>query len=142
MIEAGIRGVLERTVEEKHTAKTVGSGELEVLATPVMIAWMEETAWKSLRDYLDPGWSTVGSRIEISHLSPTPVGMKVRCETEVTLVDRRRVVFRVEVFDAAGKIGEGIHERFAVQADRFLQKAGEKAAAPVGKDAAGPGEKR
>ena len=126
MIEAGIRGVLERTVEEKHTAKTVGSGELEVLATPVMIAWMEETAWKSLRDYLEPGWSTVGSRIEISHLSPTPVGMKVRCETELTEIDRRKLTFSVVVYDEAGVAARGTHCRFIVDNEKFLARAEKK----------------
>lgn len=128
MISTGIRGTGKWTVTEEMTAKNLGSGEMEVLGTPALISWVEATAWKSLRDYLEPGWTTVGTKLEISHLSPTPVGMNVRCETEVIQVDRRRVVFRAEVFDEAGKVGEGIHERFMVQKETFLRKAMEKAA--------------
>ena len=104
----------------------MGSGELEVFATPAMISLIEETAWRSVSALLEPGEGTVGTRIEISHTSATPVGIRITCETEVDVVDRRRIVFDVRVFDEFGKIGEGTHERFIVRNDRFLQKAGEK----------------
>ena len=126
MVQTGTKGHLEITVTQDKTAKAMGSGELEVFATPAMISLIEETAWRSVSDLLEPGEGTVGTRISISHVSATPVGIRITCETEVTVVDRRRIVFDVRVFDEFGKIGEGTHERFIVQNDRFLQKAGEK----------------
>ena len=126
MIQTGTKGHLEITVTQDKTAKTMGSGELEVFATPAMISLIEETAWRSVSDLLEPGEGTVGTRIEISHISATPVGIRITCETEVAVADRRRIVFDVRVFDEFGKIGEGTHERYIVQNDRFLQKAGEK----------------
>ena len=126
MIQTGTKGHLEITVTQDKTAKAMGSGELEVFATPAMISLIEETAWRSVSALLEPGEGTVGTRIEISHTSATPVGIRITCETEVDVVDRRRIVFDVRVFDEFGKIGEGTHERFIVRNDRFLQKAGEK----------------
>ena len=126
MIQTGIKGHLEITVTQDKTAKAMGSGELEVFATPAMISLIEETAWRSVSGLLESGEGTVGTRIEISHTSATPVGIRITCETEVDVVDRRRIVFDVRVFDEFGKIGEGTHERFIVRNDRFLQKADEK----------------
>ena len=126
MIQTGTKGHLEITVTQDKTAKTMGSGELEVFATPAMISLIEETAWRSVSGLLESGEGTVGTRISISHTSATPVGIRITCETEVSVVDRRRIVFDVRVFDEFGKIGEGTHERFIVQNDRFLQKADEK----------------
>jgi len=128
MLQTGLKGKSEITVTEDKTARAMGSGELDVLATPAMIALIEETAWRSLAPHLAPGESTVGTKLEISHLAATPVGMTVSCETEVIEVDRRRIVLRAEVFDACGKIGEGLHERFLVQSERFLARAREKLA--------------
>ena len=126
MLKTGIRGTMEIVVTDNLTAKSVGSGELNVYATPAMIALTEETAWKSVARELDPGQGTVGTRLDISHLSATPVGMKVRCETELIEIDRRKLVFRVNVFDEAGKIGEGTHERFIVENEKFQSKADAK----------------
>ena len=123
MLEAGIRGRLEKTVTEEMTARAMGSGELEVLATPALIALVEETAWKSAAEYLEPGWGTVGTKIDIDHISATPVGMKIWCETEIVQVDRRRAVFHAAAYDERGKIGEGTHERFAVQNESFMSRA-------------------
>lgn len=126
MLQAGIKGRSEIIVTEEKTARVMGSGELDVFATPAMIALIEETAWRSLSEHLAPGEGTVGTRLEVSHISATPVGLAVTCETEVTLVDRRRIVFQVVVYDERGKIGEGTHERFVVQNEKFLRKAEEK----------------
>ena len=134
MITEGIKGLREITVSERETARALGSGELDVLGTPALLAGIEETAWRSISGFLEEGTTTVGTRIEMNHLSATPVGMKVRFETEVTLVDRRRIVFRAEAYDASGKIAEGSHERFVVQAEKFQRKAEEK------KEAAGSGD--
>ena len=92
-----------------------------------MIALAEETALKSVADRLEPGQGTVGTRVDIAHLAATPLGMKVRCETELTEIDRRRLTFSVQVFDEVEKVGEGRHERFIIDNEKFLGKAGAKA---------------
>ena len=123
MLEIGIKGSGEAVVTEALTAKAMGSGELPVYATPAMAALIEETAWKSVAPALEPGQGTVGTKLDISHLAATPLGRKVRCETELIEIDRRRLVFSAAVFDEAGKIGEGAHERFIVDNGKFLAKA-------------------
>ena len=123
MLEIGIRGSGETVVTEALTAKAMGSGELPVYATPAMLVLVEETAWKSVAPELEPGQGTVGTKLSFSHLAATPVGRRVRCETRLTEIDRRRLVFSAEVCDEAGKIGEGTHERFIVDNERFLAKA-------------------
>ena len=130
MLQAGIKGKKVIIVTEDKSARVMGSGELDVFATPAMIALIEETAWRSVSEHLATGEGTVGTKLDLSHISATPIGMQVSCETEVTLVDRRRIVFRVKVFDECGKIGEGTHERFVVQNEKFMRKAAEKLGAP------------
>ena len=125
-METGICGVQTIAVAEQQTAKHLGSGELAVFATPCMIALMENTAYKSVQPYLEPGQGTVGTLLNVKHLAATPVGMEVRCETKLIEVDRKRLVFEVKAFDACGLIGEGVHERFIVDNQRFMQKAGSK----------------
>ncbi len=126
MISTGITGEQELIVTSEYTARSMGSGELEVLATPALAALIEKTAWMSIADCLEEGESTVGTLITLNHTSATPAGMKVSCRTEVTEVDRRRVVFRFEAFDEAGKIADGIHERFVIKSGRFMEKAASK----------------
>ena len=133
MLECGIKGSLEWTVTKERCAGAVGSGELDVFATPAMIAMIEETAWKSVAPYLAPGESTVGTALDVRHVAATPVGLQVRCETELTLVDRRRLVFRVCVSDPFGVVGEGTHERFVIQYEKFLKKVDEKRAGTKGR---------
>ena len=128
MIETGIKGRQETIVTEENSAKAVGSGTLLVFATPAMIALIEETAWKSVASFLEEGEGTVGTKLDVAHISATPVGMKVWCETELTEVDRRRLVFTVAVYDEKGKIGEGTHERFVISNERFMEKANAKKA--------------
>lgn len=126
MLEPGIKGTKTVTVNEDNTAKTMGSGTLDVFATPALIALMEETCWRSVADKLDEGCGTVGTRLEVSHTAPTPVGMEVTCESTLTEVDGRRLVFEVTVRDAKGVVGEGRHERFVIQNDKFQAKANAK----------------
>ena len=125
-MEIGIKITLEITVTDNLTAAAVGSGTLNVYATPAMIALIEETAWKSVAPYLEEGQSTVGTRLDVSHVAPTPLGMTVRCETELTEVDGRRLVFAVNVYDEAGLIGKGTHERFIIMSEKFQAKADSK----------------
>lgn len=126
MLKAGIKGTQEVLVTEANTAKTMGSGTLDVFATPAMIALMELTAWKSVVPYLEEGNGTVGSYLDIHHNAPTPVGMTVTCESELIQVDGRKLTFRLTARDAAGVVGEGTHERFIVDNARFSQKAEKK----------------
>lgn len=125
-METGIRGEQTIIVTEQQTAKYLGSGELAVFATPCMIALMENTAYKSVQPFLDPGQGTVGTLLNVKHLAATPVGMEVRCETKLIEIDRKRLVFEVKAFDACGLIGEGMHERFIIDNQKFMQKANGK----------------
>ena len=127
MLETGIKGHGEIIVTDPLTARVFGSGELDVYATPAMIALVEETALKSVAGRLEPGQGTVGTRVDIAHLAATPLGMKVRCETELIEIDRRKLTFSVQVYDEEDKIGEGTHERFVIDNEKFLKKAKEKA---------------
>lgn len=129
MLETGIIGKEEMIVNEENTARTVGSGGLEVFATPALIALAEKTAFESVLPYLEKGQGTVGTHIDIKHIAATPVGMKVVCETELIEVDdikHRRLVFSVNVYDEVEKIAEGTHERFIIDNDRFMEKAERK----------------
>ena len=126
MLEVGIKGNREQTVTDDLTAARIGSGELPVFATPALIALAEETAWRSVAAELEPGQGTVGTRMDLKHIAATPVGMTVRCETELVGIDRRRLVFAVTAFDEREKIAEGVHERFVVDNERFAAKAASK----------------
>ena len=109
---AGMKGKAETVVTEKNTAKAMGSGTLDVFATPAMVALMEEAAWKC-----------VAPELNVQHTSATPLSMHVTAECELTEVDNRRLVFTVKAFDEAGPIGSGTHERFIVKDEKFVAKA-------------------
>jgi len=127
-IAAGLKGEATLVVAEEHTAEHMRSGEMSVFSTPVMVALMEEASLKTVAPFLDEGQETVGISLDIKHLAPTPVGMKVVAKAELLEVDRRRLVFHVEAFDEQEKIGEGSHERMVIDLDRFLARVQEKAA--------------
>ena len=112
-MEAGKSYTVKIKVEEKDTAMVVGSGTLAVLATPKMIALMEEAAYKCVAEDIEPGTSSVGTLMNVKHLSATPVGMEVSATATVTEVDGRRIAFKVEAYDEAGLIGEGVHTEFS-----------------------------
>ena len=122
-LSLGLKGHAETVVTEQNTAAAMGSGLLPVFATPAMLALMENAAAGSVQPYLPEGQGTVGTRLEVSHLAATPIGLTVRAESELMEIDRRRLVFSAEVWDEAGKIGEGTHERFIVDSEKFLAKA-------------------
>jgi len=121
-METGIIGQEELIVNEMNTAEALGSGSLAVFATPAMIALMEKTARLSVAPFLEDGQSTVGTLVNVKHLSASPVGMKITCRTELKEIDRRRLVFHVECSDEAGIIGEGEHERFIIDETKFMAK--------------------
>lgn len=125
-VSVGMKGRCEVTVDNSLTAQAAGSGTLPVFATPWMCALMEKAAWTAVSSALSEGESTVGTKLNISHLSATPVGLKVWAESEVTLVDGKRIEFTVNAYDEKGLIGSGTHERFIVTDQRFLAKATKK----------------
>ena len=125
-VTVGLKGRAETVVTDANTAQAACSGALPVFGTPLMCALMEEAAWKSIAPHLEPGQSTVGTRLEVSHDSATPVGMKVWAESEITEVDGKRLVLTVAAFDERGPIGRGTHERFIVTDERFLAKCAKK----------------
>lgn len=125
-MEIGAKFKVTIKVEEKDTAMAHGSGTLAVLATPRMIALMEESAYKCIDKYLEEGQSSVGTYLDVKHLAATPVGMEVYAESEVTEIDGRKVVFSVKAYDEKGLIGEGKHERFIVYSEKFVAKTYQK----------------
>ena len=125
-IEIGIQGHAETLVEKEDTAQAVGSGELLVYATPCMAALMEGAACESIAPFLAGDESSVGTRMELTHSSATPVGMQVRAESVVTAVDGRKVTFEIAAYDEAGEIGRAVHERFIIKTERFLEKCYDK----------------
>ena len=125
-IEVGIQGLADALVEQADTAKEVGSGDLLVYATPCMVALMEGAAWESIAPYLAEGESSVGTKMDVTHLSATPVGMSVRAESVVTAVEGRKVTFSITAYDEAGEIGRATHERVVIKTERFLEKTYDK----------------
>lgn len=121
-IKVGMRNKQERIVTEKDTARSFGSGAANVFATPMMIGLMEGAALNCVQPYLPKGHSTVGIAVNIKHTGATKVGKKVWAEAELIEIDRKRLVFRVEAFDEDKKIGEGMHERFIIDEDKFMSK--------------------
>lgn len=126
MIEIGMKHQTVRTVLPAYTASAMKSGTLEVLATPIMIAWMEECCLDCVQPRLEEGQSTVGTRVEITHEAPTPVDGTVTISCFLRQVDGRRLVFAVEASDSAGIIGRGAHERFIVDSAKFQAKCDKK----------------
>lgn len=126
MLEVGIKGQRETIVTRENTAAGIGSGSLEVFSTPMMILLMEESCFMSVNDILEEGFTTVGTCVNVKHLSATPLGMKVVIKSELINVDGRALTFKVEAYDEKGLIGEGIHERFIVNNEKFQAKTDSK----------------
>ena len=122
MLTTGIKNKRESLATKENSAENLGSGNVPVYATIMMIGLMELTCLESVLPYLEPGQDTVGTHVNVSHSKATPVGMKVWCESELIEIDRRRLVFRVAAYDEAGLIGEGTHERFIIDKERFIAK--------------------
>lgn len=121
-IIVGMKGTAEVSVEREDTAAEVGSGSLLVYATPCMVALMEGAACEAIAAALPEDKTSVGTELNISHLSATPVGMDVRAEAEVTAVEGNMLTFAVTAYDEKGKIGEGTHKRAIINTQRFLEK--------------------
>ena len=128
MIEIGAKQQAEQTVTAERTAARMGSGSLPVYATPCMAALMEQAALSALAPYLAEGQDSVGTRLDITHDAPTPVGMQVRAEAEITGVsgNGKMVEFAVRAWDERGPIGAGTHTRAVIHAERFLSRCNGK----------------
>jgi len=125
-IKQNVKGNAEIIVTENELAVTIGSGSLKVLATPVMAMLMEKSACECLAEYLENDETTVGTELNIKHVSATPCGMKVTAKAELLEVSGREFTFSIKAFDECGIIGEGIHKRFLVYGEKFTQKANSK----------------
>ena len=131
-LPAGLTGTAELVVGEQHTAPRVGSGRIRVLATPVMINLIEAAALAAVEQSLPENHQSLGTRLDVSHVAATPVGMRVRATAEVVRVEGRTIHFRVRAVDEFDLIGEGTHERVVVNLERFDQRVREKAARKPG----------
>jgi len=125
-IPVGIKGSYECTVSFENTAAALGSGTLPVFGTPFLCSMIEAACLQSVIPYLENDEGTVGISVTISHLSATPIGMKVRAESELTAVDGRKLTFSVKAYDEKGLIGESVHERFVIFSEKFMKKAESK----------------
>ena len=126
-VKAGLKGRVDLTVGDEHTAPSIGSGAIHVLGTPVMINLMEAAALDAAEHLMPKGHQSLGIHVDISHVAATPVGMKVHATAEVTAVEGNRIRFRVEAHDEAEIIGEGTHERVVVNVERFDKRVQKKA---------------
>lgn len=122
MIEVGLKYESQTVVSTTNTANTLGSGDMEVFATPAMIALMENAAMMAVAPYLDEGASTVGIEMATSHIKASPIGATITASAELISVEGRKLSFRVKAWDEQSVIGEGNHTRFVVDRERFLSK--------------------
>jgi predicted thioesterase len=128
VVPLGSQGRHEITVAHEHTAPHVGSGKVEVLATPVLVNLMEAAALHAAEHFLPAGYQSLGTRLDIRHIAATPVGMKVVATAEVIKVEGRMITFRVEARDEKELVGDGTHDRVVVNVARFDQRVQDKLA--------------
>jgi predicted thioesterase len=128
MIMIGTKCRLEQPVTEELTAAAIGSGALPVFGTPFMAAMMENAALTALQTYLEEGLGSVGTRLDITHDAPTPIGMTVWAEAEIVSVSEngRMVEFKVSAWDEKGPVGAGTHTRAIIKNEKFLTKCNAK----------------
>ncbi len=126
MITVGMKALQKEMVVPQNTAQMMGSGGLEVFATPAMLLLMEKTCYLCVQDSLEAGQSTVGTSVSITHESATPLDCQVVCTCELTAINGRELTFAVECRDEAGIIGRGEHKRFIIDEDRFMERAARK----------------
>ncbi len=125
-LQIGMKAKLEIEVKEKDTAESFGSGGVRVLATPMMIGIMEGAALKAVDPHLPQGFATVGSHLDVKHIAATPVGMIAYATAELTAIEGKKLTFVIEAYDEKEKIGEGTHQRYIIQLDKFLKRTEEK----------------
>ena len=122
MLKVGMKYEIDRVVTENDTAAKAASGSVEVLATPVMIAWMEEASLRLAQKELEEGFTTVGTEVNIKHLKGTLVGKTVKVLSTLKEIDRKRLVFDVEVIEDGIAVGTGSHTRFIIDTAKFYEK--------------------
>lgn len=125
-MNVGLKHTITETVTIEKTAQNVGSGLLPVYATPAMIALMEKCASECIAPFIEEGKSSVGTMLNVKHLAASPVGITISCTATVTEIDGRRVAFSLKASDEKGPIGEGTHERFIIDVERFMSKCNSK----------------
>lgn len=125
-LEIGMKAIVEKQVTDEDTAQKFGSGEVKVFATPMMIGLMENAALKAVDAHLPEGYATVGTHLDVKHLAATPVGMAVRAEAELVEIKGKKLVFTVVAFDEQDKIGEGMHTRYIIELQPFIEAAENK----------------
>lgn len=121
-LKAGLKASIETKVFNNNSAEEMGSGDLDVYATPAMICLMERTAAAVVSKHLPKGYTTVGTAVNIKHMAATPIGMEVKAVAELICVEGRKLTFKIEAFDASEKVGEGEHERYIVESTKFREK--------------------
>ncbi|MGE3272104.1 MAG: thioesterase family protein [Chloroflexota bacterium] len=126
-IQAGLVGEATIVVGVAELASSIGSGRLDVFGTPAMLGLIELAAVNAVDHLLTDGSTTVGTRLDVKHLAPSPPGIEVRARAELVSIDGRKLTFSVEAFDTVDRIGEGTHERAIVDASRLLARANTKA---------------
>lgn len=126
-LEIGLKMSVELIVEEKDTAAAFGSGNVLVLATPMMVTLMENAALKAVQEHLEVGMTTVGTHLDVSHKAATPLGMKATAEAELIEIKGKKLIFKVTAKDEKEVIGEGTHTRYIVETEKFLKATREKA---------------
>ncbi len=127
-LQAGLSFEKTITVDESHAARHLAGKGIRVFSTPEMVRLMEECALEGVLPLLEPNQNTVGIRVEMRHLAATPMGMRVTARCTLVEIDRRRLVFQAEVRDELDKVGEGVNERFIVDAEKQQQRIAEKLA--------------
>ncbi len=125
-ITIGLTGSAELTVTENELAVNIGSGSLRVFATPVMVMLMEKSACSCIADFMENDETTVGTELNIKHVSASPINSVIKAEAELTEINGREFTFFVKAYDNAGIIGEGTHKRFLVYGEKFTAKAESK----------------
>jgi predicted thioesterase len=121
-ISVGTKNTFEKVSEPRESAAAVASGALDVFSTPSLVALFEQTALLAIDPTLPEGFGTVGTEVSVKHIKATPIGSKVRCTVVVTAVEGKRVSFTGEMWDEAGRIGEGTHSRFVVNKEEFKKR--------------------
>ncbi len=122
MLEVGLKYESVTVVSDSNSAKTLGSGDMDVFATPAMVALMENAAMLAVAAELPDGSATVGTQMNTSHIKASPIGASITASAELVEVDGRKLTFTVKAWDEKGVIGEGTHTRFVVDRERFLSK--------------------
>jgi fluoroacetyl-CoA thioesterase len=125
-VSIGLSSTIESIVMQKDTASEYGSGGVDVFATPAMIGFMEKAAMSAVELHLGKGYSTVGTTIDIKHIAATPVGMKIKAKAQLIEVDGKKLVFKVEAYDERELIGEGLHERYIINLEKFMERVNKK----------------